>query len=319
MVAVAKRAKLHRQAPPAPLAQSVAHALSRFMRRNGAGLLFLLPALVLFAFFVWYPIAYGFVLSFQDNSLFGGTGSWVGWRNFHRVLADPLFTFAWRNTIKYALYGLLFGYAIPIVLALAIDEVRFGKAYFRLAFYLPVIIPPLVTVFLWRYMYTPDGGLLNGLLNLIHVGPQPWLQSPATALQSLVVVTTWANAGGTMLIYLAALQSIPPELYEAAELDGAGIFSRIWHITLPQIRGVMLIMLILQIIATFQIFTEPFTLTDGGPVNATTTIMLLIYNYAFQNADLGMASALSVMLFLVLVTFSLGYFALTRRLWVGGE
>jgi multiple sugar transport system permease protein len=291
-----------------------------FARRNAAGLLFLLPALILFAFFVWYPIIYGFVLSFQDNSLFGGSvASWVGWRNFQRVLADPLFATAWGNTLKYALYGLLFGYAIPVVLAIAINEVRYGKAYFRLAFYLPVIIPPLVTVFLWRYMYTPDGGLLNGLLGLVGIGKQLWYQAPATAIQSLVVVTTWANAGGTMLIYLAALQSIPAELYEAAELDGASIARRIWHVTLPQIRGVMLIMLILQIIATVQIFTEPFTLTNGGPVNATTTVMLLIYNYAFQNADLGSASALSVILFLVLVTFSLGYFAITRRIWSGGE
>ena len=122
-----------------------------------------------------------------------------------------------------------------------------------------------------------------------------------------------------MLIYLAALQSIPAELYEAAELDGAGIWRRIWHVMLPQIRGVMLIMLILQLIATFQIFIEPFTLTNGGPVNATTTIMLLIYDYAFQNANLGMASALSVILFLALVTLSLGYLGVTRRLWATGE
>ncbi|MGH2514416.1 MAG: carbohydrate ABC transporter permease, partial [Ktedonobacterales bacterium] len=194
-----------------------------------------------------------------------------------------------------------------------------GKAYFRLAFYLPVIIPPLVTVFLWGYMYRPDGGLLNGLLSLVGVGKQLWLQSPGTALQSLVVITTWANAGGTMLIYLAALQSIPAELYEAAELDGAGIWKRIWRIMLPQIRGVMLIMLILQIIATFQLFIEPFTLTNGGPVNATTTIVLLIYNYAFQSVDLGAASALSVILFLVLVALSLTYFGVTRRFAATGD
>ena len=295
------------------------HPLVRFGRRHAAGLLFLLPALILFGFFVWYPIVYGFVLSFQDNSLFGGTGAWVGWRNFQRVVTDPLFAIAWGNTLKYALYGLLIGYAIPVVLAIAINEMRHGKAYFRLAFYLPVIIPPLVSVFLWGYLYTPDGGLLNGLLSLVGIGKQPWLQSPNTALPSLVVVTTWANAGGTMLIYLAALQSIPAELYEAAELDGAGIGRRIWHVLLPQIRGVMLIMLILQIIATVQIFIEPFILTGGGPVNATTTIVLLIYNYAFLNVDLGAASALSVILFLVLVAFSLGYFGVTRRLWAAGE
>lgn len=315
MVAVHQRTLPRTGAVPPLWAQS----LIRHTRRHAAGLLFLLPALILFGFFVWYPIVYGFVLSFQDNSLFGGSGSWVGWQNFHRVISDPLFTTAWVNTLKFAFYGLLIGYAIPIVLAIAINEVRHGKAYFRLAFYLPVIIPPVVTVFLWRYMYTTDGGLLNGLLGNVGIGKQLWLQSPNTALQSLVVVTTWANAGGTMLIYLAALQNIPAELYEAAELDGAGIWGRIWHIMLPQIRGVMLIMLILQIIATFQIFTEPFILTDGGPVNATTTILLLIYRYAFQNADLGMASALSVILFLALVTLSLGYLGVTRRLWAAGE
>jgi multiple sugar transport system permease protein len=315
MVTVRQQTVQRAQTTPAPRTRSVIH----FARRHAAGLLFLLPALILFAFFVWYPIVYGFVLSLQDNSLFGGSGSWVGWRNFQRVVSDPTFVTAWGNTLKYALYGLLFGYAIPVLLALAINEVRYGKAYFRLAFYLPVIIPPIVTVFLWGYMYTPDGGLLNGLLSLVHIGKQTWLQSPNTALPSLVVVTTWANAGGTMLIYLAALQGIPADLYEAAELDGASIVRRIWHVALPQIRSVMLIMLILQIIATMQIFIEPFALTNGGPVNATTTIVLLIYNYAFLNVDLGAASALGVILFLVLVAFSLGYFGVTRRLWATGE
>lgn len=284
-------------------------------RSQIAPLAFLAPALVVFAFFVWYPIIYGFVLSFEDNSLFGGSGSWVGWHNFQIVIANPLFKIAWANTIKYSLYGLLIGYAIPIVLAIAVNEMRHGKAYFRLAFYLPVIIPPIVTLFLWNYMYYPDGGLLNGMLGFIHIGKQLWLQSPNSALQSLVVITTWANAGGTMLIYLAALQSIPAELYEAAELDGASILRRIWHVTLPQIRGVMLIMLLLQLIATFQIFTEPFTLTDGGPVNSTMTILLLIYNFAFQNGNLGTASALSVLLFLSLVALSLVYLGATRRIW----
>src|SRR5258707_1619515 len=223
MVTVKHRKLLGIQTPPA----SRVHPLVRFARRHTAGLLFLLPALLLFAFFVWYPIIYGFVLSFQDNSLFGGSGSWVGLGNFRRIFADPLFTVAWGNTLKFALYGLLFGYAIPVLLALAINEMRYGKAYFRLAFYLPVIIPPLVTVFLWGYLYSPDGGLLNGLLSLVGIGKQFWLQSPRTPLQSLVGITTCATAEGTMLIYLAALQSIPAELYEAAELDGAGIARRI--------------------------------------------------------------------------------------------
>jgi multiple sugar transport system permease protein len=292
------------------------HALVRFTQRNAAGLLFLLPALLIFGFFVWYPIIYGFVLSFQKNAFFG-VPSFVGWQNYVFVWHDPHFWMAWRNSAGYALYGLLIGYLIPIVLAIAINEVRIGQGYFRLAFYLPVILPPLVTVFLWRFLYTPSGGLINSLLTLVHIGNQPWLQSANTALPSLVIVTTWANMGGTILIYLAALQGIPAQLYEAAEIDGASIWKRIRFITLPQISYMMLILLLLQIIATVQIFIEPFTLTYGGPDNATITVMLLIYNYAFQSGNFGAASALCVILFLVLVALSLIYFGITSRLKLG--
>ncbi len=290
--------------------------LARFTRRNAPGLLFLLPALLIFGFFVWYPIVIEFILSFQKNAFYGAP-TFVGWQNYQFVWRDPQFGVAWRNSALYALYGLLIGYLPPIVVALAINEIRIGKNYFRLAFYLPVIIPPLVTAFLWRYLYTHDGGLINSLLAIVHISPQPWLQSPNTALPSLVIITTWANMGGTVLIYLAALQGIPAHLYEAAELDGANIWQRIWHITLPQMRGILLILLLIQIIATVQIFTEPFTLTSGGPDLSTMTVMLLIYNYAFNNGDFGASSALSVILFVVLVILSLTYFGITRRFNTG--
>lgn len=294
------------------------HPLLRFIHRNGAGYLFLLPAIVIFGMFVWYPIIYGFVLSFQAHVFFG-TPEWAGWTNYTRIWNNPLFWTAWRNSLQFALYGLLFGYLVPVVLAIAINEVRVAKGFFRLAFYLPVILPPIVTVFLWRFLYTPSDGLINSLLGIVHIAPQPWLQSPQTAMPSLVIVATWANLGGTMLIYLAALQGIPATLYEAAELDGASIFRRILHVTIPQIRGIMLIMLLLQLIATVQVFTEPFALTDGGPSNSTVTVMLLIYRLAFVNANFGQASALSVILFLVLVVLSLIYFGVTRRFNTGGE
>lgn len=293
-----------------------ANPLARFARRNGPGLLFLLPALLIFGFFVWYPIVIEFILSFQKNALYG-TPTFAGWKNYQFVWHDPVFWTAWRNSAMYALYGLVIGYLPPIVIALAINEIRVGKNYFRLAFYLPVIIPPLVTAFLWRYMYTHDGGLINALLAVVHIGPQPWLQSPNTAMASLVIVTTWANMGGTVLIYLAALQGIPAHLYEAAELDGASIWRRIWHITLPQMRAIMVILLLIQLIATVQVFTEPFTLTAGGPDLSTLTVMLLIYNYAFASGNFGAASALSVILFAVLVVLSLVYFGITRRLNLG--
>lgn len=283
------------------------------LQQNLSGYLFLLPALAVFAIFVWYPIGLGFVISFENIDLLSPP-AWVGWKNYQLVVADPLFSIAWRNTLAFTGYALLFGYVIPILLALLINEMRHGKGFFRLAFYLPVMLPPIVTVFLWRWLYNPDSGLLNALLALFRLPPQLWLEAQNSALPSLVVIATWSSAGSTMLIYLAALQGVSASLYEAAEIDGANLWRRLWHITLPEIRGVMLLMLILQIIGTMQVFTEPFTITRGGPRNATLTVLLLIYNYAFQQGNFGAASALGIVLFLALAVFALIYMLITRRL-----
>lgn len=287
-----------------------------FFRRNLSGYLFLLPALVIFALFVWYPLVLGFIMSFQNVDMIN-PAVWVGWANYRKVFSDPLFGIAWRNTLAFTGYALLFGYFVPIVLALLINEMRHGKALFRLAFYLPVMLPPIVTAFLWLWLYNADSGLLNALLHLVHLPGGLWLENQATALPALVVVATWGAAGSTMLIYLAALQGVPASLYEAAEIDGSNLWQRIWHVTLPTIRPIMLLMLVLQIIATMQVFTEPFTITGGGPDNATMTVLILIYNYTFQNADFGEASALGVILFLVLAVFALIYMRMTNRLMQG--
>lgn len=296
--------------------RQVLRRVQRFFQRNLNGYLYLLPALAIFALFVWYPIALGFVISFQSIDMINPP-SWVGWMNYQHVLADPLFGTVWRNTLAFTVYALLFGYAVPIILALLVNEMRQGKGFFRLAFYLPVMLSPIVTVFLWRWIYNPDSGLLNALLSLVHLPPGLWLETPGTALPALMVVATWSAAGSTMLIYLAALQGVSASLYEAAEIDGANLWQRLWHVTLPAIRPIMLLMLVLQIIGTMQVFTEPFTITSGGPQNATMSVLLLIYNYAFQNADFGSASALGVMLFLVLAVFALIYMRLTNRLMQG--
>ena len=153
-------------------------------------------------------------------------------------------------------------------------------------------------------------------LGWIGIAPQPWLQNQATAMPSLVLEATWAAAGGSVIIYLAALLSVPPELYDAAEVDGAGIWRKVWHVTLPQLRSVIFVMLILQVLATAQVFLEPFLFTGGGPNNSTVTVLLLIYRYAFQNSlggDYGEATALSVMLAIVLALLSFAYFKATQR------
>jgi len=274
--------------------------------------LFLLPALLAFALFAWTPIVRGLIVGFQRVDLVR-PATWVGLANFRVLLDDPLFFDAWRNTFRFTGLALVLGYAVPFVLALAINELRHLRWYFRLAFYLPVVLPPIVSVYLWQWIYDPGPGLANTILRAIGFDGLQWLQSPETAMLSLVIVATWANAGATMLIYLAALQGIPAQLYDAAEIDGASLWRRLVDIAIPQMRFVLLIMLVLQIIGTMQVFTEPFVLTDGGPANSTVTVMLLLYRYAFQYGNYGAASALGLILFAVLVAFSLLYLALTRR------
>jgi multiple sugar transport system permease protein len=286
--------------------------LQRAIRRSWVGYLFLLPALLVFLIFVWYPIVLGFVMSFQNVDMITPP-IWVGWLNYQQVISDPLFLTAWHNTLNFTLYALAFGYVTPIILALLINEMRHAKGFFRLAFYLPVMLPPIVTVFLWKWIYDPDSGLLNALLALVHLPAGLWLENPSTSLPSLVVVATWSAAGATILIYLAALQGVSATLYEAAEIDGSNLWQRLWHITLPSIRPVMLLMLVLQVISTMQIFVEPFTITDGGPQNSTLTVLLLIYNYAFVQDNFGSASALSALLFVVLAIFALIYMRITRN------
>ena len=284
----------------------------RAFAHHAVAYLFLLPALVVYAVFAWYPIVKEFVVSFQSYDLLTG-GRWVGLRNYQYVLSDPYFWTMWRNTLEFTGIALVLGFLCPLALALAVNEIRHGRSYFRTAFYLPVILPPLVVVFLWGWFFDVDNGLLNGLLRAVGFQGLQWIQSPQQAMPSLVLVATWSAAGGTMLIYLAALQGIPASLYEAAEIDGASLWQRLRHITLPQLRIILLILLILQIIATMQVFTEPFVLTDGGPNYATTTVLLQIYNYAFTSQDFGAASALGVMLFGALVVLSLLYVGVTRR------
>jgi multiple sugar transport system permease protein len=202
-------------------------------------------------------------------------------------------------------------------MAVLMSEVRTLKGFYSVLAYLPVVIPPVVSVLLWKFFYDASPtGVFNVMLGWVGIPPQQWIQSEATAMPSLVLAATWAAAGGSIIIYLAALISVPADLYDAAEVDGAGIWRKAWYVTLPQLRGVIFIMLILQLIATAQVFLEPYLFTGGGPNNATVTILLLIYRYAFQNSlggAYGEATALSVMLALVLALFSFAYFKLTQK------
>lgn len=278
-------------------------------------LVFLIPLLVSFVLFSWKPIVDAAVMAFQQTNLIR-PADWVGFDNFVNVFQDPLLGTAVVNTLWFAALALLLGYPIPLVVAVLMSEVRRARGLYSALAYLPVVVPPVVAALLWKFFYDASPtGVFNTIIAWFGIPPQPWLQDQLTAMPSIVLFATWSAAGGTVIIYLAALVGVAPELYDAAEVDGAGVWRKVWHVTVPQLRGVLLVTFILQIIGTAQVFLEPFLLTAGGPANSTTTILMLIYKYAFQNSlggDYGAATALSLMLAIVLGIFSAIYFRLTK-------
>jgi multiple sugar transport system permease protein len=287
-----------------------------WVRGGGLSTLILaLPMLLVFGVFSWYPIVRALVMSVQQTNLVSAA-QWVGLENFRHVFEDPLLPTAIKNTLYFAGLALVFGYPIPLVAAVLMSELRRFRGLYAALAYLPVVVPPVVAVLLWKFFY--DGsptGVFNTMFGWIGLGPYPWLQDSTSAMPALVLEATWAAAGSTVIIYLAALTSVAPELYDAAAVDGASIWHKVWHVTLPQLRGVLLITLILQLIGTSQVFLEPYLFTNGGPDNSTLTVLLMIYNYAFGQSlggDYGAATALSVMLAIVLGILSAAYFRLTR-------
>lgn len=283
----------------------------RAVRRNLSAHGFLIGAVLCFSFFSWYPMVREFILAFQKNE--NGKTTWAGWSNLTYIFNDPAFWQAWRNTLLFTGLALLLGFIVPFLVAVVLNEFRHGQGYLRLLVYLPVMLPPVASVLLFKYFYDPGYGLFNRILETFGLPAQQWLQDTDTAMLSVVIAATWMSMGGATLIYLAALQGIPGELYEAAELDGAGIFRKIWHVTIPQTKLILSLMLLMQIIATMQVFTEPFLLTNGaGPEGSTTTVVYLIYQYAFNFNNYGSAAALGLVLLVLLAGFSAVYVRLSR-------
>jgi multiple sugar transport system permease protein len=274
--------------------------------------LFLLPALLIFAIFSWYPIVTTIIYSFQKVGL-TGPSSWVGLQNYARMFGNPVFSTAWLNVLQFVGLSIIFGFMVPIFLALIINEMRHFGSVFQIITYIPTLVPIAIALLIWRLIYAPEGGALNSILKFFHIPAQLWLQDPNTVKLALILIMTWLGAGGSILIYLAALKEINPEVYEAAELDGVSPLQRVIFITLPLLKSRMMIMMVLQIIAVAQVFTEPFILTTGGPGNSTLTPVLEVYRTAFERSDFGLASTWSVSLLVVLGTFSILYVWLTRK------
>jgi multiple sugar transport system permease protein len=269
------------------------------------GYWFLVGAVVCFAMFSWWPMVRAFIMSFQRTRR--GVTTWVGWTNYERIWQDPAFGAAWHNTIEFTLLALVFGYAMPFLIAVLFNEFRHAQGFLRVLVYLPVMLPPASALFLFAFAYQPDtSGIFNYLLHSLHLPTSQWVQSPGMTVPSLMIASTWMNMGSSVLIYLAALQNIPGELYEAAELDGAGLWRRIWTVTVPQTRLILSLMFMLQIVATMQLFIEPYILANGdGVENSAVSVVYLIYQHAYYYNDLNGAAALGVMLLIVLAAFSI--------------
>ncbi|MCP3785633.1 sugar ABC transporter permease [Micromonospora sp. A3M-1-15] len=302
-----------RTGPPYPSPRRRA-GLGRKVRDNLTGHTFLIGALVCFAVFSWYPMVRGIVMSFQRTRR--GETTWVGWDNYTRIIDDPSFWTAWKNTFYFTFLALVLGYAVPFFVAILLNEFRHAKGYLRILVYLPVMLPPASALFLFKfYAYDPsEAGLFNAVLAALHLPTSEWMQSPGMTMPAMVLASTWMNMGSAVLIYLAALQNIPGELYEAAELDGAGIWRRIRHVTIPQTRLILALLAMMQIVATMQLFIEPLILANGaGTGDSATSVAYLIYQHGFFQNDLNGAAALGVIMLVVLAGFSAVYVRLTAK------
>lgn len=292
----------------------------RCLRMHGKGKetltawLIMLPSIILFAFFLWEPL-----VESMRMSLYRTTNvelvEFVGFDNFVSVFNKADFIQALINTFSYTFWSLLIGFLLPIFLAIVIGETVRGKGFFRTAAYLPNILPGLAVIILWTAFFSAEkSGVVNILLGKLGIEPMAYLSQSDYVIPIIVLVATWKGAGATALIYMAGMASINPEMYEAAALDGAGIFKRIRYITLPSIFNLGSTLLILQIIAIFQIMYEPMVLTHGGPDNASLSLMLLMWRYAFGGSmDFGKASAVAVIITMILLGVTALYFVVNRR------
>ena len=266
--------------------------------------LFLLPAVASVALWSYYPLFKGAVMAFQDYKIVGDV-TWVGLDNFIQVATDPGFWKAWLRTLQYVATTIVLGFTAPVILAVLLTEIPRGKVFFRMVYFLPHLTSALVIMLLWKLMFDPtENGMLNQMLAIFGIARQSWLQDPSMAMTCCILPGVWAGAGMASLIYIAALGSLPPDYYEAAAIDGAGIFARLRHITFPQLLPLMVINFVGAFIAAFQGMGSIFLLTFGGPGDATSVLSLSIWKEAYNNLRFSAATTMAWFLGVALIGFS---------------
>ena len=272
-----------------------------------AGILFVIPALTLITIFYFLPVLAGFALSLTDFDIYslGSVANTrvVGMTNYRELIHSPVFWQALRNTLYFSLFGgpLTIVVALASALLLNAKAARF-KPLFRTIYFAPVVTTIVAVAIVWRYMYHPRVGLLNSALSHFGVAPVDWLGDPRWALPAVILLSIWKNFGYATVIFLAGLQSAPEELYEAARIDGAGNIRQFWFITVPVLGPTFVFVSIITAIGYLQLFAEPYVMTpDGGPLNSTLSIVMLMYREGFRWWNMGYAAAIAAILFALVV------------------
>jgi putative chitobiose transport system permease protein len=265
--------------------------------------LFLLPALVALGLTVFYPALQAFLLSFTEYDLLRDP-QWVGWANFQRLVNDQVFWQTLRNTLLYLVCVVPILVILPLGLAILANQQLRGIRWFRVAYYTPVVISMVVAGIAWKWLYA-DNGLLNQGLKLLGIGAAPWLTDPNWALFSVMAVTIWKGLGYYMVIYLAGLQAIPADLYEAAAIDGSDGCRKHWDITVPLMQPYLFLVGVISAISATKVFEEIYIMTQGGPLNSSKTIVYYVYDTAFKELNISYGCTIGLVMFLLILSLSI--------------
>lgn len=285
---------------------------------NTAAWFFLAPALALIGVFFFLPVAASLLLSVTDFDLYGiadpGNTRFVGLENYSRLLRTHDFWVALRNTFYFAFVGgpLTIAVSLGAALLLSSKLVRF-KGLFRTIYFTPFVTTLVAVAIVWRYLYHTRYGFFNYALSLIGIAPIDWLGDPHWAMPAIILMAVWKSFGYNMLIFIAGLQAIPEELYDAAAIDGAGPFRRFFNITLPMLAPTLVFVTVITMIGYFQLFAEPYVMTQGGPLRSTTSVVLLMYEEGFRWWRMGYAAAIAFVLFIVILLATLVQFRLQKE------
>ncbi len=266
--------------------------------------LYLAAPLLLMGVFFFYPLLMALNISLLDYSRDIFTPDFIGLRNYQRLFTSPHFWQAFTNTAIFTVGVVPAMVTLPIILAVLLNARLKGIEVFRVLIYLPVVISMVVVGIAWKWLYAKDG-LINYFLDGIGLPRVEWLVNPDIALYAVMVVVVWKGLAYYMMMYLAQLQSVPDELYDAAVIDGAGTLQKHWHVTLPHLRPTLLLVAVISTIGSLKVFTEIYVMTRGGPLGSTRTLVYYIYERAFENLDLGIASAAGLVLMVILLVLSL--------------